>query len=321
MNRETLEDAYRRIKSVVRATPLLRSPLLNQLSQRDIWVKAECLQYGGSFKFRGAFSALSHLSDEQRGRGVIAYSSGNHAQGVALAARHYGVSATIVMPADAPKRKIANTQAYGANVLLYNRATENREAIGQALAEQEQLTLIKPYDDVDVIAGQGSIGIELAAAFAERAIKAPQVLVCCGGGGLTAGIASALHFFYPEASVYPVEPEHFDDTARSLASGRRESNSQLSGSLCDAVLAPTPGELTWPLLQQYCTRGFVVSESAVLDAMKWAFDHLKLVIEPGGAVALAAALTHQELDTTRPIVAIASGGNVDPDVFALALQR
>jgi threonine dehydratase len=301
----------------VRRTPLLNAPLLDRLAGRRIYVKAECLQWTGSFKFRGAWSALTALDPGTRARGVIAYSSGNHAQGVAHAAALHGVPSVIVMPADAPRVKIANTRAYGAEVVLYDRATEDRDAIGARLAQTRGLTLIKPFDAPQVIAGQGTCGLEIAEQAAEAGITAAQVITCCGGGGLTAGIALAL-----EGSafrVHPAEPAGFDDTARSLASGRRERNAAATGSVCDAIVTPSPGEITFPILQRLCGPGHVVSDDQALRAMALAFQHLRLVLEPGGAVALAAALWGQDLPET--VICTASGGNVDPDVFAAAITR
>jgi threonine dehydratase len=253
-------------------------------------------------------------------RGVVAYSSGNHAQGVALAAKIWGARATIIMPHDAPLNKVANTEAYGARVIHYKRGVESREAIGKQLATEEGLHLIKPYDDPHVIAGQGSIGLELADQLREAGAKAGSLLCCCGGGGLSAGLATALQSLAKDITLHTVEPEGFDDTARSLSLGERVTNATERGSICDAIVTPTPGELTFPVLKRYAGPGFAVSDSAVLNAMKVAFDTLKLVIEPGGAVALAAALDPATLPDDQELVVVASGGNVDERVFQQALQ-
>lgn len=314
-----IRAAAARMEGVVQTTPLLSSPLLDRIAGRRVLVKAECLQITGSFKLRGAWSALSALPDDVRARGVIAYSSGNHAQGVALAAARHGVPAVIVMPADAPAVKIANTQTYGAEVILYDRETEDRDAIGAALVAERGLTLVKPFDDPQVIAGQGTVGLEIAAQTAALGIRDGAVITCCGGGGLAAGIALALEAEAPHLSLHTAEPEGFDDMARSLASGKIQRNARLAGSICDAILTPQPGDLTFPILQRLAGPGQVVTEAEALQAMALAFRHLRLVLEPGGAVALAAALFRPDLPQT--VVAVATGGNVDPAVFRTALDH
>lgn len=316
---DLIHAAAARLSGHARRTPLLNAPLLDRIAGRRVFVKAECLQLTGSFKFRGGWSAVSALPDDVRARGVIAFSSGNHAQGVALAAAMHGVPAVIVMPADAPAVKIENTRAYGAEVVLYDRATEDRDAIGAALSQARGLTLIRPYDDAQVIAGQGTVGLEIAEQAAEAGIAFADVAVCCGGGGLTAGIALALEGHAPDLRVRPAEPEGFDDTARSLAAGTRLRNARASGSVCDAIVTPTPGELTFPVLQRLCGAGLVVSDEQALRAMALAFAHLRIVVEPGGAVALAAALFDPSLGDT--VICTASGGNVDPALFADVLGR
>ena len=314
-----IEAAAARMQGHVRRTPLLNAPLLDQAVGRRIFVKAECLQVTGSFKARGGWSAVSALDPQARARGVIAYSSGNHAQGVAYAAAKHGAPCVILMPSDAPQVKIANTRAYGAEVVLYDRATEDRDAIGAQIASDRGLSLIKPYDDAQVIAGQGTVGIELAEQAAEARIKEAPVFVCCGGGGLSSGIALALAARAPGLQVRTAEPQGFDDMARSLVSGRRERNAALSGSICDAILTPSPGELTYPILQRLAGPGAVVTDDQALHAMALAFSHLRIVLEPGGAAALAAALFTADLPDT--VIAVATGGNVDPSTFATALER
>ena len=314
-----IEAAAARMQGHVRRTPLLNAPLLDQAVGRRIFVKAECLQVTGSFKARGGWSAVSALDPQARARGVIAYSSGNHAQGVAYAAAKHGAPCVILMPSDAPQVKIANTRAYGAEVVLYDRATEDRDAIGAQISEDRGLTLIKPYDDAQVIAGQGTVGLEFAEQAAEAGIKEAPVFVCCGGGGLSSGIALALAARAPGLQVRTAEPQGFDDMARSLVSGRRERNAALSGSICDAILTPSPGELTYPILQRLAGPGAVVTDDQALHAMALAFSHLRIVLEPGGAAALAAALFTADLPDT--VIAVATGGNVDPATFATALER
>ena len=312
-----IHAAYARIKPMVRQTPLLSSPFLDEIAGRSVLVKPECLQHTGSFKFRGAYAALSALDSALRTRGVIAFSSGNHAQGVALAARMHGCSAVIIMPADAPALKIENTKALGAEVVLFDRANEDRDEIGARLSAERGLTLVKPFDEPQVIAGQASVGLEMAQ---QCDAKNVEVLVPCGGGGLTSGIALALSEAQPSWRVHPVEPEEFDDATRSLKSGKREENSRRDGSICDAIITPQVGEITFPIMQQHCKAGIVVSEQETLQAMELAFKRLKLVVEPGGAVALAAALFHGHALEGETVLAVASGGNVDPETFMRALK-
>jgi threonine dehydratase len=256
-----------------------------------------------------------------RVRGVLAYSSGNHAQGVALAARLHGARAVIVMPADAPEVKIADTRAYGGEVVLYDRAGgEDRDAVAARLVEREGLTLVKPYDDPFVIAGQGTCGLEIADQARAAGVERADVLVCCGGGGLTAGIALALEGAAPGLRARPVEPEAYDDMRRSLAEGRRVANApDAPATLCDAIVTPTPGALTFPILQRLAGPGLAVSDAEALSAMAAAFRRLKIVLEPGGAVALAAALSRRDAAEGDAVIVVASGGNVDVGVFARAL--
>ncbi|MEM6307569.1 MAG: threonine/serine dehydratase [Pseudomonadota bacterium] len=314
-----IRAAARRAMGHVCHTPLISSPFLDDMAGRRVWIKAECLQHTGSFKYRGAWSAVSAMAAPG---GVIAYSSGNHAQAVALAAQHHGRDAVIVMPKDAPAIKIANTRALGAEVVLYDRAAgEDRDAIGQSIARDRGLHLIKPYDNAHVIAGQGTCGLEIAQQAADRGITQADVLVCCGGGGLTSGIAMACAADAPGLRVRPVEPKGFDDVTRSLATGTPQHNAQPSGSICDAIVTPSPGELTWPILQRLCGPGLVVTDDDALRAMALAFTRLKLVLEPGGAVALAAALFYPQHGAGDDVICVASGGNVDPSMFQMALDR
>lgn len=319
MNIGMIEAAAARAAGKIRRTPMLTSPFLDEVAGRRVLVKAECLQHTGSFKARGGWAAVSALPPAQRARGVIAYSSGNHAQGVARAAAEHGVPAVIVMPSDAPAMKIDNTRRLGAEVVLYDRVAENREEIGATLARDRRLTLIKPYDEPEVIAGQGTCGLEIAEQAAELGVTSADVLVCCGGGGLSSGIALALEARAPGLRARPCEPEGFDDTARSLASGRIERNSRAAGSICDAIVTPQPGEITFPILARLCGPGLVVTEEEVLRAMALAFAHLKIVVEPGGAVALAAALFRPGEVAGEAVVCVATGGNVDAATYARAL--
>lgn len=317
-----IEAAAKRLQGHALVTPLLSSPFLDEIAGRRVLVKAECLQHTGSFKFRGGWAAVSALPAEALTRGVIAFSSGNHAQGVAAAARAHGAPAVIVMPADAPQLKIDNTRDLGAEVVLYDRAGgESREAVGAQHAEARGLTLIKPYDEPEVIAGQGTCGLEIAQQAAEAGVSAADVLVNCGGGGLSSGVALALAARAPGLRVRPVEPEGFDDVTRSLADGEVHTNPAPSGSICDAILTPAPGEITFPILQAHCGPGIVITEEQALRAMALAFLRLKIVLEPGGAASLAAALFHGEQIEGDAVIAIATGGNVDPALFRDALAR
>ena len=310
-----IEAAAARLAGWAVETPLLNPPALDRKLGGRILLKAEILQRTGSFKFRGAFNRISLIPEAERGAGVVAYSSGNHAQGVAAAAALLGVPAAIVMPKDAPAIKVANTRGYGAEVVLYDRATENREAIGAALSAERGATLVRPFDDPGVIAGQGTCGLEIALQAAARGFEIDALMVSCGGGGLTAGCALAMAELSPKTQVYTVEPAGFDDTRRSLAEGARVENDPAARSFCDALLAPTPGELTFPINRRLLAGGFAVSDDEVRAAMGYAFRTLKLVIEPGGAVALAALLAGR-LETRGKTVALTlSGGNVDPETY------
>jgi len=321
MNIDMIRAAAVRLEDHARRTPLLSSPFLDELAGRRVLIKPECLQHTGSFKFRGAWSAVSALAPETRKRGVIAFSSGNHAQGVAYAASQHGVPSIIIMPADAPQLKIDNTRALGAEVILYDRETENRDEIGERMSAERGLTLIKPFDEPQVIAGQGTTGLEIASQAAELGVTEADVLVCCGGGGLSSGIALALEADAPNLRARPVEPEGFDDVKRSLAAGAIQRNNQMGGNICDAIVTPQPGNLTFPIMKRLCGSGIAVSEEDALHAMAEAFLRLKLVAEPGGAVALAAALYHGDEIQGDTVIAVISGGNVDPAMFARALGR
>ena len=320
MNIDMIRAAATRLKGHVRCTPLLSSPFIDALAGRRVWIKPECLQHTGSFKFRGAWSAISALEPKIRTKGIIGFSSGNHAQGVAMAASRHGVASVIVMPADAPALKIENTKALGAEVVLYDRDAEDRDVIGSALAKERDLTLIRPFDDPNVIAGQGTAGLEIAEQVAVHGVTQADVLVCCGGGGLTSGIALALEANAPGLRVRPVEPEGFDDVTRSLRSGDIERNNATSGNICDAIITPQPGNLTFPIMHRLCGPGLAVTEDEALQAMAHAFLRLKVIAEPGGAVALAAAICRQDQIEGDDVVVMISGGNVDPDLFARCLE-
>lgn len=302
-------------------TPLLTNDWLDEATGAKVFVKPETLQVTGSFKFRGAYNRVSLIPEAERKRGVVAFSSGNHAQGVAAAAKRFGVPATIVMPADAPKIKIENTKALGADVKLYDRYREEREKVAKEVVEQTGATLVKPFDDYGVIAGQGTVGLEIAEQAAAIGVSLDALLVCCGGGGLVSGTALAIKTLSPKTEVYAVEPEGFDDTKRSLQSGAREMAQEGAKSFCDALLSPQPGELTLPLNRRLLAGGLAVSDAEVAAAMRFGFERLKLVIEPGGAVALAALLSGKIASKGRKIGVVLSGGNVDPATFAKAIGQ
>lgn len=316
---ESIHQAAEYLRPVAVKTPMLESPFLNEVAGRRVLVKAEVLQRTGSFKFRGAWTAISALDESVRRRGVIAYSSGNHAQGIAHAAHLFGIPSTVIMPADSPTLKLENTRALGAKVVTYDRlGGESREAVGEAHARAQGLTLIRPYDDPWVIAGQGSCGLEIAEQAAALGVERADVLVCCGGGGLSAGIAIALQATAPGLRVRPVEPANADDTCRSLIAGERIANEGIPKTFCDAIVTPMPGELTFPVLQRLAGPGLSVSDAEVLAAMRLALIRLKLVVEPGGAVALAAALDKRNVQGDA-VICVLTGGNVDGHVLASAI--
>jgi len=314
-----VKSAAERIAPYAVRTPLLESPHLNEIAGGRLLIKAEPLQRTGSFKFRGAFNTVSQLSAEERVGGVVAYSSGNHAQGVAAAAQLLGLPAIIIMPEDAPKTKIENTKSYGAEVILYDRNSGDREALGEEISRDRSASLIRPYDDSRIIAGQGTVGLEIAEQARERDASLDAALVCCGGGGLISGCATALVHDVPEVEIRAVEPEDFDDTARSLAAGKRLEVDPGGNSFCDALLSPRPGELTFEINRRLLAGGLTVSDAQVADAMRQAYSRLKLVVEPGGAVALAAALSGAFDCRGKTVAVVCSGGNVDAELFAQVL--
>ena len=310
-----VDAAAPRLAGVALRTPLLTSPVLDALTGGRVFLKAETLQRTGSFKFRGAYNKLSSIPQAQRRGGVVAYSSGNHAQGVAAAAKLLGMPAVIVMPRDAPRPKRERTAALGGEVVLYDREREDREAIARAIADQRGAVLVPPYDDALIIAGQGTTGREIAEDLAAAGLAPDVVVVSASGGGLAAGIALALKARVPGVRLYTAEPQGFDDHARSFRSGRREANAAVSGTICDALMARTPGELTFAINRTLIGEGVVANDDEVAAAVGFAFRELKLVVEPGGAIALA-ALMSGKLDVAGKIaVAVLSGGNVDPELF------
>lgn len=316
-----IEAAARRIAGHAQRTPLLGWPELDRRLGTRAFVKPECLQVTGSFKFRGAYNKIrTALERAAKVPGVVAFSSGNHAQGVAAAAAQLGVPAIIVMPEDAPRIKIENTRALGAEVRLYDRYREDREAIARAIAGDKGYLMVPPYDDPAIIAGQGTIGLEIAEDCAKLGIAPDVVLAPCSGGGLISGIATAIKARHPEARVFACEPARFDDTARSLAAGQRLENAGNEKSICDALLSRSPGEITFAINRRLLSGGLTATDDEALAAVAFAARRLKLVVEPGGAVALAAALQGRAPRPAKNIVIVCSGGNIDDDMLRTALQ-
>lgn len=311
-----IDAAARVIAPYAVRTPLLSPPVLNERMGTRVFLKPEMLQRTGSFKFRGAFNKLSSIPQDARGGGVVAFSSGNHAQGVAHAAQLLGMHATIVMPEDAPLSKRERTRAYGAEVVLYDRDREDREAISREIAEKRGATLVRPYDDPYVIAGQGTVGREIAEDMAALGLAPDIVVAPASGGGLIAGVATAIKARYPQAMVMSGEPEEFDDHARSLRAGKREAHGSKGRTICDALMAAIPGEITFSINSQLLAQGITASDAEVGTAVGFAFRELKLVVEPGGAVGLAALLAGRIDVTGKNVVIVLSGGNVDADLFA-----
>ena len=315
---EGVLDAARQIEGVAVRTPLIESPALNALTGGRVLLKAETLQIAGAFKFRGAYNRVSRLTPEERKRGVVAYSSGNHAQGVAAAAQMVGTSAVIVMPSDSPAIKVAGVRSFGGEVRFYDRWTESREGIGRQIAEERGCILVPPFDDPFVIEGQGTSGLELL----EQAGAGPidQLLCCCSGGGLMAGINLVFEARSPGTAMWAVEPIAFDDTARSLASGERVGHPDAAPSICDALQTPVPGVLTFPINQRVLAGAFGITDIEAATAVRYAFHTLKLVVEPGGAAALAALLAGKVETRGRTTAVILSGGNIDPALFAEIIE-
>ncbi len=311
-----IENAAARLAGIIVETPLISSPELDDRAGGTVLLKPECLQRTGSFKIRGAYNLMSRLSEEDAARGVVAWSSGNHAQGVAAAGALLGISTTIVMPEDAPSAKIDNTRRLGGEPVLYDRYTGDREQIARDIAAERGATIVPSYEHRDIIAGQGTVGLEIMDQCAARGVTPDQVLICCGGGGLSSGMAIAIKARSPHTDVYLVEPEDFDDTRRSFERGERVANDRSARSICDALLTDTPGEMTFAINRDLAAGVLTVSDAEVRGAMRFAFRHLKLVVEPGGAVALAAVLNGRVDTRDRTTVVVLSGGNVDETLFA-----
>lgn len=316
---EQIEAAANRLAPYLQPTPVLQNTRLNEIAGRIVLLKAECLNVTGSFKIRGALNRMLCIPHAQRGSGVVAMSSGNHAQAVAQAARWLDLQATIVMPRDAPQIKLRNTQALGAAVVLYDRAIEDRDAIAGKIATQTGATIVHPYDDLLTMAGQGTCGMELARHAKAQQIELTCVAAPCSGGGLIAGVGTAVHQEFAQAQIFAVEPEGYDDHQQSLRQQQRVCLTNQPTTLCDALQAPTPGEKTFATNQQQLAGAVSVSDAQVLQAMQFAAQQLKLVLEPGGAAALAALLAKQLPSGTGAVGLVLSGGNVDPELFARAI--
>ncbi len=315
INYKDIENAYKKISDSITKTPIISNDYINNLLDAEVYFKLENLQNTGSFKLRGATHKISKLSNKIVNNGVVAYSSGNHAQAVAYAALKKNISAKIIMPKNAPKIKINNTRKYGADVILYDTFFENREKIGNDIKEKENRLLIKPYDDIDVIAGQGTAGIEIADDLNKLSVIPEIYLCCCGGGGLIAGSSTYLKHVFPNLKIYSVEPNGFDDTKKSIENKKIIENSSNSKSICDALLAPKPGNITFPINLKNIYGGISVSDEEVKKTLILLSEHLKIVVEPGGAVA-AAALLNKKIDTrNKKIVVMISGGNIDIELF------
>ena len=310
-----IENAYSKIKNSIINTPLVSNDFINNTLDAEVYFKLENLQNTGSFKLRGATHKISKLSKEIINNGVVAYSSGNHAQAVAYAAMNNNITAKIIMPKNAPKIKIENTKKYGADIILYDTFFENREKIGNEIKEKENRTLIKPYDDIDVIAGQGTAGVEIATELQSLDIIPDIYLCCCGGGGLVAGTSTYLSYKFPNLKSYAVEPDGFDDTKKSLENKKIVENASNVKSICDALLAPMPGNLTFPINLKNLSGGICVSDEEVRKTIILLSEQLKIVVEPGGAVAAAAVLNNKINIKNKKIIVMISGGNIDLELF------
>lgn len=318
---ENIDSAANQLDGVAVRTPLIENIQLNEIAGGRVFVKAECLQHTGSFKFRGAYNRLSRLSNEEKERGVLAFSSGNHAQGIARAAQLLGIKATIVMPEDAPALKLKATKGYGANVVTYDRYNEDREEVAARIAGDSGIVVVPPYNDPFIMAGQGTSGLEVAQDLMANGLTPDQALVNCGGGGLASGFYTAMYHYFPKLNGYVVEPDDFDDVKRSLETGEIQSIDFDSRSICDALLTPSPGALTFPVLQDNNVIGLTVSDDDARKAVSFAAKHLKLTGEPGGVVSLAAVLKGKVETKDRITVCIISGGNIDPAMHAECIAK
>ncbi len=318
VNYQEIEKAYNRISNYATKTPLLSSDLLNKEFSSNIFIKAENLQKIGAFKFRGAINSILKLDDDKKN--VLAWSSGNHAQAIASACYLTNKKATIVMPEDSPNAKLNGTKSWGANIVTFDRYSESREEIGTSLAKEINAEIIPPFDHPDVINGQGTVGYEIASDFKKNNLQPDLVLCCCGGGGLIAGVSTAIKSAYPKTPIYAVEPEDYNDTYLSLRNNKITEVDVSKKSICDSLLASKPGELTFSINKENLSGSLLVSDLEAMKAMKYAFEYFKIILEPGGAVALASALFKKIDIKNKTVVIIASGGNVDPEIFEKSLK-
>ncbi len=317
---EMIKSAAVQIKGVAVRTPLIESQILNEHVGGRVFLKCENLQHTGAFKFRGAYNRLSRLSEDERKNGVLAFSSGNHAQGVARVAQMLNIKATIIMPEDAPELKVESTKGYGANVVFYNRYTEDREEVAARVAGDTGVTVVPPYNDPYIMAGQGTVGLEIAEDLKAMGITPDQVLINCGGGGLCSGSFTALHQAFSEFDGYAIEPEEFDDVKRSLETGEIKQVDFGARSICDALLTPSAGSLTFPVLKDLRIKGETVSDDEARQAVSYAARKLKIVGEPGGVVSLAAVLSGKVDARGKNTVCVISGGNIDPEMLKECLD-
>ena len=318
---QEIEKAHERIFSLIIKTPLISSETINKKTNANVYFKLENLQWTGSFKLRGASNKISQLSNEEKSRGIVSYSSGNHAQAVAYASKLFGVQATIVMPKNAPSIKIENTKKYGADTVIYDSMHESREKIALEIACKENKTIIKPYDDLDVIAGQGTAGKEIAGELKLKNIQPDLYLCCCGGGGLIAGSSTYLKHAFPNIKNFAVEPEEFNDTQLSLKNNSIIKNKESGKSICDALLAPQPGNITFPVNQTTLDGGLAVSDKEVKKTIVELAEDMKIVVEPGGAVAATALLTNKISVKNKNVVVMISGGNIDYELFSSIVKN
>ncbi len=316
-----IEEAYKRIKKQILNTPLITNENINQLTKSNVFFKLENFQWTGSFKLRGAINKISLLSSMDKKKGIVAYSSGNHAQAVAYASKIYHINSLIIMPNNAPSIKINNTKKYGAEIILYDPKNEKREDIGNRIAKEQGRILIKPYDDHDIIAGQGTSGLEIANEIINLNIKPDLYLCCCGGGGLIAGTSTYLKHKFPNLRCYSVEPNQFNDTQISLQKKMITPNSKNSYSICDALLANQPGNITFPINEKNLEAGLTVTDDEVKKNILMLAENLKIIVEPGGAVA-ATALFNNKIDIkNKTVIVMISGGNIDNELFSNIIKE
>ena len=311
-----INDAFKRINKYIYKTPIVYSDKLNKITGSNILIKAENLQKTGSFKIRGATNLISQIREEK----VVAPSSGNHAQAVAAASQLFNKNATLVMPSDAPKSKVLGVKSYNGKIIFYDRNNEDRIKIASEISKRESSVLIPPYDHKEIIKGQGTLGVEIIEQLEEMKFKPDLILCCCGGGGLIAGVATAIKSKWKDTNVHPVEPKFWDDTKISLEKNRRYLIKNKKYSICDALLAETPGKLTFDINKKILSEGISVSDREVMKAIRIGYEWLKMVIEPGGAVALAASISKIELVKNKNVLVVLSGGNIDTDIFTESLN-